>query len=174
MRVMTMVLITLAVSACQMTYSTNRSVVVKGPQSTEERYRIAEQVGTDLYQHTLRGAVKERFGLSDEQLEGLYVRWQTTNYTNIIGNKLPKEPVVTLNVGIQHRGEIKNAEEIAVFCAELTRQALATRGLSVGAQLPAAPNANPQLAILFASPVRAGVLQTSTVARAGSNECYPT
>jgi hypothetical protein len=147
MRFIAVLFAAFSVCACQMTYSASRKVVVKGPQPTEERLRIAEEVGTDLYQHRLPEAVKERFALSDEQIKGVYVRWGTTKYTNIIGNKLPNAPVVTLDVGIQHHGEIKNADEIAAFCAQLTREALAKRGLS-GARFRRTLGANANVRIL--------------------------
>ena len=123
-------LISLALSilfACAFKRHLTQNVVVPGNAPEAEKMRVAQSVGRDLYEHKLKPELKARFGYTDAQVQGVFVRANAMRYKNIVGNAMPSEPVVTLSVGIEFSGDLPNADAAVDYCADLAKKELAAR-----------------------------------------------
>jgi hypothetical protein len=120
-------LLLLTTFACSVKRTYQDAVLVPGNAPAAEKLRIAEDVGRHLYANALRPELKSRYGLTDEQLKGLFVRWNSTTVSDIGGSDAPTEPIVTLAVGFEASGELPRAREALRFCAELAEKELALR-----------------------------------------------
>jgi hypothetical protein len=102
--------------ACTVSKIQSDTVHVPGNAPAAEKLRIAEEVGRRLYNERLKPELKTRYGYTDQQLDGLFVQWNTTTVGNLFDRSAPSEPIVTLTVGIRHTGDLPHVEEAVAFC----------------------------------------------------------
>ena len=68
--------------------------------------------------------VKEAYpNLEEDQLAGVFIRWETISVTANAGDGKTSTGV-RIRTGIQHRGGVENAREIAVFCGDIVEEAV--------------------------------------------------
>ena len=121
------ILTALPLVACSRTTTVAEAVYVPGDAFVQDKLSIAESVGGEVSESGLTQQIQELYPhLTEEQLSGVFLRWETISVTPVTGEGEPSVGV-RIRVGIQHRGDLKEARDIAKLCADIVEQALSHR-----------------------------------------------
>jgi hypothetical protein len=102
-------------------------IYIPGDAPVAEKLALAEQIGGHVWNAGLQEQVKNAYpDLNTEQMNGIFIRWDTITVSPITGEDAPSTGVRILT-GIQHRGGIENASDIAEFCGDIVERAVSER-----------------------------------------------
>jgi len=88
-----------------------------------EKLTLAGQIGSRVWEAGLQEKVKKAYpDLDPEQLNGIFIRWGTITVSPISGEDESPSTGVRILTGVQYRGKLDNASEIAAFCGDIVEQ----------------------------------------------------
>lgn len=113
---------------CNIYKSAQETILIPKQGSIEEQLQLAKEVGSELWSSgKLHQAVLAQFpNLTEEDLKGLFIRWQIFKYKPIIGDK-PATEDAQIIVGYQYKGNAPDAKKIALICKTLVEQEISNR-----------------------------------------------
>jgi len=93
------------------------TIPLRGSTDTERQAALAEEFVTRERYDRMRAAAKERFGLTEQQAQSLFLRWRRSG-------ELGGREEVVLVVGMVYRAHTGNTREIVRFCRDFVEAEL--------------------------------------------------
>jgi len=118
------VTVTSGILSCTRFSTVAEAVYIPGDAPVPEKLAIAESIGDQVWKGGLVERVKEAYpNLDEDQLAGVFIRWESISVTTNAGDGNTSTGV-RIRTGIQYRGGVENAREIAVFCGDIVEEAV--------------------------------------------------
>jgi len=115
------------IASCSRIHTIGEAVYVPGDAPVHEKLGFAQEVGAQVWETGLTDRVREVYPkLTDQQLSGVFLRWETITVTPVTGEG-QSGTGARIRTGIQHRGDVENAEGIAKLCADAVEEAISQR-----------------------------------------------
>jgi hypothetical protein len=112
-------------ASCSRISTISEGIYIPGDAPVAEKLTLAEQIGSRVWKAGLQEKVKTAYpGLDPEQLKGIFIRWGTITVSPISGEDASPSTGVRILTGVQFRGKLDNASEIAAFCGDIVEQAV--------------------------------------------------
>jgi hypothetical protein len=117
----------LSLLACGLSFTDKESVEVPGDAAPDLKLALAKEVATQVWEAGFRQAVQRQFpDLTDSELDGLGIRWNTFTLKPIVGDLEPKT-TVSIQCIFQQKRALEFGKPIVKFCKELVEKALQAR-----------------------------------------------
>jgi hypothetical protein len=125
LRLIALIIAISLVASCSRISTISEGIYIPGDAPVAEKLTLAEQIGSRVWESGLQEKVKTAYpGLDSEQLKGIFIRWGTITVSPISGEDEAPSTGVRILTGVQYRGKLDNASEIAAFCGDIVEQAI--------------------------------------------------
>ncbi len=123
------ILLLLAACGIENQMVVERLIVLPEDRSMLDRLRRAEIIGMKMWESDLTSKIIVKFPMvTKEDLDGLFVRWgksEVIDSSLMDKESISTEEYVFIKVGIVHKGNLANGEEIADYMAGIVNSEMA-------------------------------------------------
>ncbi len=118
-------LLPLFVLACSYSFTNKDSIPVATESSADANLEVAKAVATQVWESGLLKKISQEFpDLSESELQGIGIRWNTLKTKPLLGEDREEETKISIQCVFQQKRGLEFGQPVVKFCLEVVKSAL--------------------------------------------------